>query len=1112
MLIQQGEGSGIPIEPHDTPSQEAQPSSPTYISTSSIPTVIPIPTVTQSEPTPLRKYTQRVRIAQSFALPPVPDEPASPMRDVSKREAYPTDSCPMIQHHGLLPLLLLRAFQAQKVEINKLNARVKILEDNQRVIGIRSADDAPIKGRRIDEEEGITGRVSSDTEEIRMDEGEVAVERTSEDTKEMAIVLTSMDAATVLAGGIDVPTGSYSIPTVGPPVVDIHTGSDVVPTASPIVATATVVTPYSRRKGKEVMMESDTPKKQRLQEQIDAQVARELEEQQERKDKRMTEQIARDAEVARIHAKEELHGMIDSLDRTNETIAKYLQEYQDFASELPLERRIELISDLVKYQDNYSKIYKFQSQQRRPWTKKQNKDYYMTVIRNNLGWKVKDFKESHETSQYQPMDHNIDFSGSDQIQNPQYPDVQENPLTNDEFEAYTNANDYKMNDLEIKFDQFQKQCEQMQDDLLNQMRNFMQNFHNAPPGEEKEPKATTDTELPSTEDIQPLPVQEPPRESDICQLIEECCVEVSEKQKQKMEDTILELVKICQAKEFLCIHDDVDDLIESALDSKLLFINLNSQHLDKQEQEVKNVVEQPAERGNHKPEHLLSMGYEHPNSTPETESDEVAESNAENFLPIPSKCEVTLEDEIKCNMPAKDVYSPVFTTFSNPLFKDDDNFDSSDDESLPNEDVPTEEFKIYSNPLCDEDKINYDKLDPHCLNVEYDFVESLLNRVTFIDFSSKFDFSGELAHIKPEDGNSQQEEIDIVTETDDVLPPSVENDDDDYDLLLGEADLFLFNDSIPPGIENVDPEGDIRFLEELLINDSILSHESFDSNFEENPLIPRPPPKPPDVETDAGEKIAVVMIDKDKFDDDYQIFMFDKVFSLLSAESEDTIFDPGLSPRIEVILCRIYVRFPRSSYPLIDFSLGSIMAASFEALYGCKCRLPICWNEVEDSQLTSPEIIYETTKKIIQIKSHIQAARYHQKSYADVRQKPIEFQVGDKILSKVGTVSYRLELLEQLSRVHSTFHVSNLKKCLSDETLTIPLDEIQIDDKLQFIKEHVEIIDHEVKQLKESRILIVKVRWNSRRGPEFTWELEDQMQKKYPHLFANSAHVAGVTS
>nr|GEX55830.1 hypothetical protein [Tanacetum cinerariifolium] len=535
-----------------------------------------------------------------------------------------------------------------------------------------------------------------------------------------------------------------------------------------------------------------------------------------------------------------------------------------------------------------------------------------------------------------------------------YPDVQENP-PNDEFEACINANDDKMNNLEIEFNQlhtqdFQKNCDDFQ------MRNFMQNFHDGllipPPGDDKEPEATADTGLPSTEDIQPLP---------------------------KMEDTMFELVKICQEKEFLCIYDDVDDLIESPLDSKLLLINSNSQHLDKKEQEVKNVVEQPAKHGNHniqslqnfkvvhkssisfnntsqissihsiapiqstkEPGHSLSMGYEHLIITHETESDEVIESNAENLLPIPSKCEVTLEDEFECDMPSKDDCSLVFTNFSNPLFKDDDNFDSSNDESLPDENVLAEEFKIYSNSLFDEDEINSDKLEPHCFIVESDVVESLLNRDTFIDFSSKFDFSGELTHIKPEIPKSnfdfeEEIQIDIVTETDDVLPSSDDNDDDlSNDFLLGEADLFLSNNSIPSGIENVvdDPEGDIHFLEELLIDDSILSDELFDSNFEENPLIPRPPPEPPDV----GEEFQDVMIDKDKFDDDYKIFMFDKVFSLLFAESEDTIFDPvfylvvvlsvfmvfkqNYPPEIEVILCRIYVRFLRSSYPLIDSSLG----------------------------------------------------------------------------------------------------------------------------------------------------------------------------------------------
>nr|GEZ79452.1 hypothetical protein [Tanacetum cinerariifolium] len=217
---------------------------------------------------------------------------------------------------------------------------------------------------------------------------EAAAERVSDDTEEMATVLTSMDAAAVLASGVaKVPIGSGSIPTTSPPAVKVPTGSDVIPTASPIFATAIVVTSYKRRKGKEVMVESKTPKKQKVQEQIDAQVTRELEEQLEREDQRMFEQIARDAEVGRIHVKEELQSMIDGLDRSNETVAKYLQEYQQFASELPLERRIKLISDLVRYQDNYAKAHKYQSQQRKPWSKKQKRDYYMAVIRSNLGWK-----------------------------------------------------------------------------------------------------------------------------------------------------------------------------------------------------------------------------------------------------------------------------------------------------------------------------------------------------------------------------------------------------------------------------------------------------------------------------------------------------------------------------------------------------------------------------------------------------------------------------------------------------------------------------------------------------------------------------------------------------
>nr|GEV59414.1 putative reverse transcriptase domain-containing protein [Tanacetum cinerariifolium] len=189
--------------------------------------------------------------------------------------------------------------------------------------------------------------------------------------------------------------------------------------------------------------------------------------------------------------------------------------------------------------------------------------------------------------------------------------------------------------------------------------------------------------------------------------------------------------------------------------------------------------------------------------------------------------------------------------------------------------------------------------------------------------------------------------------------------------------------------------------------------------------------------------------------------------------------------------------------PLVEFSYNnnyhaSIKAAPFEALYGRKCRSPVCWAEVEDAQLTGPEIIQETTEKIVQIKQRLQAARDRQKSYADIRRKPLEFQVGDKVMLKVspwkGVVRFAREV-----------EPTNLKKCLSDEPLAISLDELHIDDKLYFVEEPVEIMDQEIKRLRKSRILIIKVRWNSKRGLEFTWERKDQFKQKYPHLFTNRA-------
>ncbi|GKA81506.1 putative reverse transcriptase domain-containing protein [Tanacetum coccineum] len=167
--------------------------------------------------------------------------------------------------------------------------------------------------------------------------------------------------------------------------------------------------------------------------------------------------------------------------------------------------------------------------------------------------------------------------------------------------------------------------------------------------------------------------------------------------------------------------------------------------------------------------------------------------------------------------------------------------------------------------------------------------------------------------------------------------------------------------------------------------------------------------------------------------------------------------------------------------------------------------------KIGESSLIGPELVQETTDKVVLIKEKLKAAKDHQKSYADNRRKPLEFEIGDQvllrvspwkgvmhfgrkcklapryvgpfeILERIGPVAYRLRLPKELSEVHDTFHVSNLKKCLADANLHVPLDEIKIDKTLHFVKEPVEVMDREVKTLNRSKISIVKVRWNSKRG------------------------------
>nr|GEU82451.1 zinc finger, CCHC-type [Tanacetum cinerariifolium] len=343
MLVTPGEGSGTLTEPHHTPSPEAQQSPHTAPSSPSLPpaTTEPIPAVTPSEIPTLRQYSRRARIAQSSALPTTDRE------NIIKTSALPHDLTPRVtsfaadednMQQKLYELTNLcthlqrqhtemaTKIAAQDLEIFNLKAMIKMLKDKDGGGAEPSGEDATIKGRSLEtgEEEAI----------------EKSTERGSNDTEELINVLTSMDAVTILTSGVQV----VSVPSITEiPTVDVPNGSGLVPTASLIFTTASVVTPYSRRKGKEKMVESDTPKKKKLQEQIDVQM------------------------------------LIDGLDRNNKVIASHLHEYEEAAAELTIGEKIELINKPVKYQDHHAKILKYQAQQSKPLSKKQQREFYMSI-------------------------------------------------------------------------------------------------------------------------------------------------------------------------------------------------------------------------------------------------------------------------------------------------------------------------------------------------------------------------------------------------------------------------------------------------------------------------------------------------------------------------------------------------------------------------------------------------------------------------------------------------------------------------------------------------------------------------------------------------------------
>ncbi|KAD3066456.1 hypothetical protein E3N88_34336 [Mikania micrantha] len=221
--------------------------------------------------------------------------------------------------------------------------------------------------------------------------------------------------------------------------------------------------------------------------------------------------------------------------------------------------------------------------------------------------------------------------------------------------------------------------------------------------------------------------------------------------------------------------------------------------------------------------------------------------------------------------------------------------------------------------------------------------------------------------------------------------------------------------------------------------------------------------------------------------------------------------------------------------PLVEFSYNNSYHASigmppYEVLYGRRCRTPMCWGGVGQKEVGSKAAVIDLTEKLQLVKARMKAAQDRQKSYADKRRRPIEFEVGDQVLLKVsprkgvirfrkrgklsprfigpfrimarvGKVAYRLDLPDELSGIHPTFHVSHMRKCLSDDVAYVPLNDIEVDEKLNYIKEPVVIVDTKEKQLRNKMTRLVKVQWKHRKGSEATWETEDEMKRLYPHLF-----------
>nr|GEU65301.1 reverse transcriptase domain-containing protein [Tanacetum cinerariifolium] len=1233
-----GEGSRTPTEPHHTPSPQASQSphhdtlSPSHPTTS---TEI-IPTTTSTEIPTLRKYSRKAtRIAQSKALPTAADEPASLLRDVSQGEAFPT----------------ITGFDARQDMKNIIKTSALPHDSTPRVTSL-DAD----KGRgsmKIGEEAGV----------------EKSTERGSNEIEEMVNVLTSLDATNILTSGVQVVSvpPAVEVSTVG----GVPTVSSLVPTVSAIFTTASVVTPYSRcpreisakDKGKEKMVESDTLKKKKLQEQIDVQVAREIEEEMATEDQRLNEQIARDTEIARIHAEEELKMMIDGLDRSIEMIAKHLHEYEQAAVDLTIREKIELINEL-------------QIEDFVPMSSKEEAERFKRKgvrLEQGSAKKMKTYEEVSKEDLKEMMQVVPVEEAENQIQNNSNSDNEHEGNGNGENGNGRNGNPNENNRdarpvaQECTYQDFMK-CQPLNFKGMEGVVRLIRWFEKI----------------------------------EIVFYIRNCPKKYQVKELMKLMDEVYCRRNKIQKIDFELWNLAVKNNILVAYTQRFQELTMMCTKMVPEEEDQ---VEKTLERNNHRQQ----PPFKRPNVRGQNVARAYTAGNNKRksyngLLPLCNKCKLHHEWLYtmrcrKCNkignltrdckvtnsttstQRGQVVNLRVVTCFECrrkghyrsdcPKLKDQNHGNKAGNKNETGEargkayvlgggdanpdsnvvkgfvsttfntllDVTPDALDVsYAAELADERISETNAILKGCtlgllghpfnidlMPVELGSFEFIIG-MHWLRVYSKIDlrFGYHQLKVREEDILKTMFRTRYGHYEFQVMPfrlTSTPTKNVNYDwsekakakfqllkqklysalilaFLEGFENFMVYCDASRKGLgavlmqrkkviaytscrlkihEKNYTTHDLelgakelnmrqrRWLELLSNYDSEIRYHPRKANVVADVLRRKEQNKPLRVRAlvmtievgylvEPNMKAEIAMCVSKCLTCAKVKAECQKPFGLLvqpvipvwkwenvtmdfitklpkTSTSQDTIWIIVdrltksahflLMKEIDSMekLTRQYLKevvsrhgvsvsiisyrdskFTSCFWQSLNKALGTQLDMSTayhlhtdgqsertiqtlkDMLHACAIDFGKGWDrhlplaEVGDPQLTGLKIIHETTKNIIQIKKCIQAARDRWKSYADRRREPLEFEVGDKILAKVGTLAYRLELPKQLIRFYNTFHVSNLKKYFADEQLAIPLDEIQIDDKLNFIEEPVEIMDREVKRLKQSRISIVKVR------------------------------------